>query len=70
MRGWDWTFNSIQPCRLRENHKAEGNGTTAEWDRLTKRTVLQTGGNSERATDSERMFDGGDAEDKQLHQTL
>jgi hypothetical protein len=55
---------------MRENHKAEGNGTTAEWDRLTKRTVLQTGGNSERATDSERMFDGGDAEDKQLHQTL
>jgi hypothetical protein len=44
---------------MRENHKAEGNGTTAQWDRLTKRTILYQAWNSGRAANSERMSAGG-----------
>jgi hypothetical protein len=69
-RGWDWQFNYSQTCLLKENHTAERNGTTAQWDRLTKRAVLQQAWNSERAANSESKPDGGDAQGKQIHRTL
>jgi hypothetical protein len=50
---------------MRENHKAEGNGTTAKWDRLTKRTILYQAWNSGRAANSERMSVGGNVYGKQ-----
>jgi hypothetical protein len=55
---------------LKENHTAEGNGLTAKWDCLTKRAILQRDRNSERATNSERMPDGGDTPGKQQNRTL
>lgn len=61
-RGWDWSFNYYQTCPLLENHTAERNGTTAQWDRLTKRAIHQRTRNSERAANSESWPDGGDAQ--------
>jgi len=69
-RGWDWQFNYSQTCLLKEDHTAGRNGTTAQWDRLTKRAVLQQAWNSERAANSESKPDGGDAQGKQIHRTL
>jgi hypothetical protein len=50
---------------MRENHKAGRNGTTAKWDRLTKRAILHRVWNSGRATNSERMPLGGNVHGKQ-----